>query len=173
MKGLFERGYPYLAAIIAAVVLQRVADGVMCDDNFGEVLNGLVTFDSIVIGFFGAIIPVVLSMKNESKVVKYLFENDREGLFSKYLKITIFSGISSAVLSLALHVRNCFIHLFVKDVLYTLWVFFTVLFLFSTYRSLSYMILLMFSKDDSGEEGKKTTSREKTKLEKDLEEKYK
>lgn len=100
MRYYFERIYPYGIAIIAAVVLQRVATGVMNDDNFNDLINGLVTFDSIVIGFFGAIMPVILSMKNESKFVKYVFEKDVDGLFSKYLKVTLFSGLCSAVLSL-------------------------------------------------------------------------
>lgn len=171
MRYYFERIYPYGIAIIVAVVLQRVATGVMNDDNFNDLINGLVTFDSIVIGFFGAIMPVILSMKNESKFVKYVFEKDVDGLFSKYLKVTLFSGLCSAVLSLSLYTRNVFTHKEIKHLLYTIWIFATTLFLTATYRSLSHMITLVFAKD--GLDNSKTNQkREKSQKEVMLEEKY-
>lgn len=172
MKYYIERGYPYMLATLASIILQRVT-GVMSNNNFEDLLGGLVTLDSIVIGFFGAIMPVILSMKNESKFVKYVFENDTEGLFIKYLKITIFSGLFSAGFSLALYLRDSFVHLFVKNSLYTGWIFFTVLFLATTYRSLSYMILLVFSKDDCKFNENSEEKRTKTKEELEMEEKYK
>lgn len=173
MKYLMERSYPYILSIFATIALRRVSFGVMSDMNFNDMLGGLVTLDSIVIGFFGAIMPVILSMKNESKFVRYVFENDTEGLFANYLKVTIFSGLFSAVFSLSLYLRNSFIHLCVKSFLYTVWAFFTTLFLISTYRSLSYMISLVFSKDNFENDGVSNSCREKTEVEKELEEKYK
>nr|DAH21544.1 MAG TPA: hypothetical protein [Caudoviricetes sp.] len=171
MKYYLERSYPYGIAIITTVILQRVAMGVMGNENFDDLLGGLVTFDSIVIGFFGAIMPVILSMKNESKFVKYVFENDTKQLFSKYLKVTIFSGLCSAVLSLALYIRDSFVHSFVKNGLYIAWIFGTTLFLTSTYRSLSHMITLVFSKDNFIDVKKKEV-RKKEEKELELEKNY-
>lgn len=171
MKYYVERIYPYGIAIIMAVILQRVATGIMNDNNFNDLINDLVTFDSIVIGFFGAIMPVILSMKNESKFVKYVFEKDEKGLFSKYLKVTLFSGLCSAVLSLSLYTRDVFAHKEIKHLLYTAWIFATTLFLTATYRSLSHMITLVFEKDGVGDR-KTEQKREKSKKEITLEEKY-
>lgn len=171
MKYLCEKYYPYVLAIVSVIILNRVAGGVMAGDSFNEMLGGLVTLDSIVIGFFGAIMPVILSMKNESKFVRYVFENDTEGLFAKYLKVTIFSGLFSAGASLSMYLRECFIHTWVKETLYSVWVFFTALFLISTYRSLSYMISLVFSKD--GDDSDENERREKTEKEKALQRKFK
>lgn len=171
MKYWIERMYPYVLAFVGAFALQRVKNGVMSNGEFNDLLGNLVTLNSIVIGFFGAIMPVILSMKNESKFVKYVFENDTEGLFAKYLKITIFSGLASALFSLSLYVRDSFEHVIVKDTLYTLWVFFTMLFAIYTYRSLSHMISLVFSKDKAGTDsvGKRIKTQEELKLQ----EKYK
>lgn len=173
MKYILERSYPYILAILATLAFQRVAEGVMENANFEDALGGLVTLDSIIIGFFGAIMPVVISMKNESKLVKYVFENDKKGLFSKYLKITIFSGLISAILSLSMYVRESFSHPNTKVYLYKGWIFFTVLFIATTYRSLSYMILLMFSKDDFDVDESVKAKRQKSQSETELEKKYK
>lgn len=172
LKYVLERGYPYIIAISASIILQRVK-GVLDNANFGELLSGIITLDSIVIGFFGAIMPVILSMKNESKFVRYVFENDKEGLFSKYLKITVFSGLLSAVSSLSMYLRDSFIHICVRGILYTVWIFVTALFLTSTYRSLSYMIMLVFSKDNFVIEETPKCNREKTETEKKMEQYYK
>ena len=170
MKYWAERLYPGIIAVFCSIIFQRIKIGIMNNADFNNLLGNLVTLDSIVIGFFGASRPVILSMKNESTFVKYVFENDKERLFAKYLKVTIFSGLLSAVFSLSLYVRNSFVHIIVKDAVYTLWVFFSALFLVSTYRSLSYMIALVFSKDDCNIVEKK--KREKTDTEKQLEKEY-
>lgn len=171
MRYYLERVYPYGVAIILSVILQRVSIGIMENSCFNNLLEGLVTFDSIVIGFFGAIMPVILSMKNESKFVKYVFENDTQGLFSKYLRVTLLAGLCSAVLSLSMYIRDSFMHKEIKSLLYTVWVFVTSLFLMATYRSLSHMITLVFSKDNFSDESENKI-REKSEKEIELEKKF-
>lgn len=62
--------------------------------------------DSIIIGFIGAIIPVILSMKNESKLVKYVFEKDKDNLFRKYMSITIGIGLIDVTVSLLVYTKD-------------------------------------------------------------------
>lgn len=165
-----ERMYPYIFSLAIVLCLRNAETPVIENPNYIEVLSGLVTLDSIVIGFLGAIMPVILSMKNESKFVKYVFENDKQGLFSKYLKVTVFTGLLSAVLSLIMHLRGSMPEFWVS-IAFKSWMFFTVLFLVSTYRSMSYMITLVFSKDNF-EDSTNDHEREKTRKEKELEDKY-
>ena len=139
-----ERAYPYILASVVTRLLIVNKIYLYNSKDFGEVLNGLVTLDSIIIGFLGAIMPVILSMKNESKFVRYVFENDKKNLFMKYLKATIFWGLLDATLSLILHTRDLIIK---PENMYFLWIFVTIVFISATYRSMSYMVVLLFSKD--------------------------
>lgn len=165
-----ERLYPYFCALIAVLWLYFHKINIVENVGFTELLNGLVTLDSIILGFLGAMIPVVLSMKNESKFVRYVFQNDKDGLFSKYMKSTIFLGLVNAGVSLLLHVRSAMSENAVSMLFYG-WVFLSLAFLLCTYRSMSYMITLVFRKDEMLAEdgGKKTITSER---EQELKEKY-
>lgn len=142
-----ERGYPYVIAVLIVLFCCKAKFNMMrAENNYTELLNGLITLDSIIIGFLGAVMPVILSMKNESRFVRYVFEKDKDNLFCKYLKITLLLGICDAVLSLIMHVRQT-IPVEYKMNFYYVWIFLTVAFLMSTYRSMSHMIALIFTKD--------------------------
>lgn len=146
-----ERAYPYILASIVTKFLIVNKIYLYNSKDFSEVLNGLVTLDSIIIGFLGAIMPVILSMKNESKFVRYVFEKDQKNLFMKYLKVTIFWGLFDAVLSLIMHTRDLMVK---PENMYFLWMFVTVVFISATYRSMSYMVVLLFAKDEHGSDAK-------------------
>ena len=138
----------YIIALIATITCEYIGFNMMVDEEgFTELLNGLITLDSIIIGFLGAVMPVILSMKNESKFVKYVFEKDEENLFCKYLKITLLLGICNVVFCLVLQVRKTILIEY-RLMCYYAWIFFTIVFLMATYRSVSYMIALIFSKDE-------------------------
>lgn len=146
-----ERFYPYLVGSISTCLCYYLKMDMTDGYSYKDVLNGLITLDSIIIGFLGAIMPVVLSMKNESKFVKYVFEKDKKNLFSKYMKATIFLGLIDVLFSLVMYVRGI-MPVCVRNLMYYFWIFLTLSFILSTYRSLSHMINLIFAKDyDTGE----------------------
>lgn len=138
-----ERGYPYAFGGVAVLTCLVCNINISNSNNYKELLNGLITLGSIIIGFLGAILPTVLGLRNESKFVKYVFRYDTENLFAKYLKATIFLGLSDILISLVMHVRNSF-SLVARNVLYYLWIFISITFIVATYRSMSHMIALVF-----------------------------
>lgn len=144
---LLERVYPYGMALIAVLCCEYFNFNMMLDKGYSDVLDGLVTLDSIIIGFIGAIMPVILSMKNDSKFVKYVFENDTKNLFCKYLKTTLLLGICNVIITLIMHVTTTIPKEW-RMKFYYVWIFITIAFLTATYRSMSYMITLIFSKDE-------------------------
>ncbi len=146
----FERGYPYIISAIVSWILFHLKIDIRTDGNYTELLNGLVNLESIIIGFIGAIMPAVLSMRNESKFVRYVFERDKRGLFGKYVKSTILVGLISASSSLIMQVRESMSDEISNNV-YHFWIFISILFLILTYRSMSHMTSLIFAKDN-GEE---------------------
>ncbi|HDK7140064.1 TPA: hypothetical protein PTV74_003944 [Clostridium botulinum] len=151
-KYFIERLYPYLISIgIISLIISFNLD-FLSDKNFNNVLDGVINLVSIIIGFMGAMMPIILSMKNESKFVKYVFEKDTEELFKKYLKVTIKVGIINAGLTLLMYLKDSIVNIFMKYALYYAWMFSIILFLFLTMRSMSYMITLFFSKDGNGKD---------------------
>lgn len=166
-----ERGYPYVLGAIAVFACIGFDFNMRTNSNYKEVLNGLITLGSIIIGFLGAVLPAVLSMKNESKFVRYVFEHDTENLFAKYLKATITLGFLDILVSLIMHVRNS-LPLVARDVVYYLWIFITIAFIVATYRSMSHVITLIFSRDDEGK-GNFEESKISNERKRELENEYK
>ena len=168
---LVEQLYPYIGASIVAFFAYKKDINITADTGYVELLNGLVTLDSRIIGFLGAMIPVILSMKNDSKFVRYVFQNDKDSLFSKYMKATIFWGLCNAAISLLLHVKDSFKPKSI-EVLFYVWVFVTITFLLATYRSMSHMITLVFRKDESLTDGQRDSVGPGAERRKELRDKY-
>lgn len=145
---VWERIYPHLISLVITLVLYFIPFNVLKSKNIGDLVNGIVTLDSIIIGFMGAIIPVILSMKNESKFVKYVFDRDSDGLFKKYISETIGYGLLDVCISLIVYIKDIISNKYILKVLSVLFVYAFFLFVTSTYRSMSCMLKLIFLEDN-------------------------
>ena len=148
IKYYFERGYPYIISVITFVLLYRYNINFMSNHNFNDAIDGISTISSLIIGFLGAILPVILGMKNESKFVKYVFENDKNKLFLKYIKEDIVFGLLTLFISFVLYFKDETIFTDIKDYFFCFWFALIILFLLLTYRCLSKMLSLIFSSDN-------------------------
>lgn len=148
MKYIWERVYPHVIALSITVALTLIPFKPITSTNIDSLVEGIVTLDSIIIGFVGAIIPVILSMKNESKLVKYVFERDNDGLFKKYISETIGYGLLDVSITLIVYLRDVLTAKHAMDVLSFALIYGFLLFLLSTYRSMSCMLKLIFSDDE-------------------------
>lgn len=144
---IWERIYPHVIALIMMLILINLKVHPIQSIKIDELVDGIVTLDSIIIGFIGAIIPVILSMKNESKLVKYVFEKDEKGLFKKYISETIAYGLIDVCVSLSVYVKDIISSKYVLIFLEWLFIYVFVLFIFSTYRSMTCMLKLIFADD--------------------------
>lgn len=114
---IWERIYPHAIAFLVTVFLEMTKFDPLASAKIDLLVDGIVTLDSIIIGFMGAIIPVILSMKNESKLVKYVFERDSDGLFKKYISETIGYGLIDICISLTVYTQDIVSNKYVKIVL--------------------------------------------------------
>lgn len=172
LKYYCEKFYPYFFSFILTFMAYKHSIQFFENPNFKEILNGVVTLTSIILGFLGAIMPVIFSMKNESKFVQYVFQNDKNHLFESYLKATVFLGIMDATITLIMHVRDSLTEPS-KEKLYYLWIFLTLAFLGATYRSMTCTIKLVFPRDDFDDQCEENSnSRKKSDEELELERKY-
>jgi hypothetical protein len=142
-----ERLYPYILSFVSVTIIYKSEIDILCSNNLNDMLGAVITLESIIIGFLGAIMPVILSMKNESKFVRYVFEKDRKHLFLKYIKITIKFGLLSAALTIILYLQDIINNDIERKVVEYIWLFVTISFFCLTYRCMVYMIILIFSDD--------------------------
>lgn len=149
MRYYFERGYPYLMGSISIILLKIFEVNYISSNNLTAALDCVSTICSLIIGFLGAILPVILGMKNESKFVKYVFENDKNKLFLKYIKETIFAGLITLLISVAMYFSKDIILSIVYKNVFCVWCGAVVLFIFLTYRCLDKMLELIFSSDSN------------------------
>ncbi|MBO5291910.1 MAG: hypothetical protein J6B10_01850 [Lachnospiraceae bacterium] len=147
IKYYWERSYPYFVATLVFIVLYDKGMNFTSNANMNDAIDGVNTITSLIIGFLGAILPVILGMKNESKFVQYVFENDKNRLFLKYIREDILVGLILLFISVGLYfIDEEMFQLYVPYAFYT-WVSIIVLFLLVTYRCLSNMLNLIFSSD--------------------------
>lgn len=145
-KYYYEKFGPYIFSFMVVFVLYKKDINFIENKNMDNALDGINTLGTLIIGFLGAILPVILGMKNESKMVKYVFEKDSKKLFLKYIKITLAMGIITVLATILMYFRDDF-NIKIKRIYFYVWAFFVLLFLLLTYRCLVNMLELIFSND--------------------------
>lgn len=147
IKKNIELFYPYILPIGITVPIALIHTNFLESENLNSALEAIITVSSLIIGFLGAILPVIMSMKNDSKIVKYVFEKDKEQLFLKYIQQTLLMGILVIMVALSIFIRDQYVGTsYYKYALYII-VYFLCAFLLCTYRSIDNMLDLIFSKD--------------------------
>lgn len=145
-KYYYERFSPYVVSFVVVLILYKKNINFIENVNMDNALDGVNTLGALIIGFLGAILPVILGMKNESKMVKYVFEKDSEKLFLKYIKTTLAIGIITVFVTTLMYFRDDF-NVEMKKIIFYVWTFCVLLFLLLTYRCLVNMLELVFSND--------------------------
>lgn len=172
LKYYLERSYPYLIAVIVGVLLYKFKINFTMNHNFNDAIDGISTISSLIVGFLGAILPVILGMKNESKFVKYVFDNDINKLFLKYIKEDIAFGLITLFISFVLYFREEAVFANIKAYIFYFWTALIILFLLLTYRCLSKMLSLIFSSDSELLENLYSESEEEKNERQKIESKY-
>lgn len=106
MKKLIEMLYPYVLSVVIFVLFKFVKNSLYQSKNINDALDAVITVSSLIIGFLGAVLPVIMSMKNDSKLVKYVFERDKDKLFLKYIKQTLIVGVLVIIVSATVYFRD-------------------------------------------------------------------
>ena len=108
--------YPYVLSVVIFVLFKFVKNSLYQSKNINDALDAVITVSSLIIGFLGAVLPVIMSMKNDSKLVKYVFERDKDMLFLKYIKQTLIVGVLVIIVSVTVYFRDQY-----KDTWYEKW----------------------------------------------------
>lgn len=156
MKKFREQFYPYFFATIAAVLcfllrfFSSPSNNLINVSNLSDALTAAITAISILIGFLGTMIPVILSARTTPSAVNEILAQDTQNLFPKYLEQTLILGIISlisTILSFFLNVKDELAFNILLSLL--LWVLTS--FLLCAFRSFHLIIKLLFQNSSDGE----------------------
>lgn len=132
----FEQYYPLIAAIVGIIIFICSSCNFWLSEDFDKVLNGVITFSSILVGFMGALLAILASIRN-TEIVEYIYSHVEKSLFLKYFKFTIIPGLLVVVLS-------CVMFVIKNNFLGVLWTFTTIYFAFASYRIIDILLRIIF-----------------------------
>lgn len=167
---MIERTYPYFVSLVCTVLIWKFCRiDFFASADLSDALAAIITVTSIIIGFMGAMLPVILSMKNDSKLVRYGFQKDKHRLFLEYIKSVLGIGLMLIMFSIVAFFRDQFINTHFYELWQYVVVFILISFLCATYRCLNNMLDLVFRSDaDLNDHGEKKPSAEKLKMDMQL-----
>ncbi|MDU0072628.1 hypothetical protein N1I81_17875 [Bacillus sp. FSL M8-0052] len=139
---------PFVICGIAVFILYKL--GVDNNiKNLDKVLEGTVNFSAILLGFLGALLGILLSIK-DSAIVKAIFNQQGASLLKYYFNESFATGLLVVVLS-------CVMQIFLDEetvcakFLFLTWFFFVLFFVISTYRIVKLLMAVFFvaNEDDA------------------------
>ena len=142
-----EKFWPFALStgIVIALVIFKID---FADSKALETaLTGIITIAALIVGFFGTILPVIIGIKNESKFARYVFERDKNKLFLKYIRSTLWLGILLMAFSVIFYFAGDNTITYTDKILFYAVVWLFISFLTCTYRGMNYMLKLVFSVD--------------------------
>lgn len=154
---VWEECYPYFFAILSSIMYGLFKFNIK--DDIGTILNAIISFSSIILGFIGVLLALMFSL-NDNPIVKYIFENSHyKKLMKRYFKVSITSGFISIALTVLMFLRITIMNIDIsfvnmKLIIYILkigWVFFAVYFPLSSYRLISIILKIAFIQNQSDE----------------------
>lgn len=146
---IYEKLYPYVIALICTYIIAKYSHLTLLEsENLKDALSSIITVTSIIIGFIGAILPVILSMKSDSQVIRYVLQRDKRKLFLKYVKSALLTGFGLIACAIIPYFSDLYKNTFLYVVIPYAVIYMMVCFLCTTYRCLNNMLNLIFKTDE-------------------------
>lgn len=146
MGKIWERIYPWVAGMAAWLFLYSLKITPMVK-GFEKVLDGVITFSSITIGFLGALLAIILSI-SKSEVIKHLYTyvdiNNGKDVFYRYFREVIMLGFFVVIFSIFMYVLKEKYPFPFGDFVFYLWAFSTACFIMSSFRIIRILMGALF-----------------------------
>lgn len=159
-----------LGTIGAALAIWLVLICKLSQEAFDKVLESTITLSSILIGFIGALLGILFTVKN-TETISLLFQSKEKIVLKRYFRYNVILGMFLVVFSLLLYVIEAVENLTetIQYIVYGLWGFLLLYTLSSTFRIINIMMHIIF--DEKPNENKepepvKMDDKEKTELKK-------
>lgn len=144
--GFLERFCPSIISIVFTSLIVMNVELTNLPPKFDNILNGVITFSSILIGFIGVLISILLTIK-DSNLIRELFKKVQGKILKKYFKFSLISGFLVVLFSLILYFNNRPIFIYKEkqiDISIILWTLFLSYFAMSSLRIIDIMMHIIF-----------------------------
>ena len=131
--------------------------------GFQDVLNSIITFSSIIIGFYTAMYGVLISLNNTDIFKKFL-NNKIDGTLKKQLYESLIISFLILIVSIALQVLMNYQGV-ITELTFFSWSFLLGYFLSTSFRAISLLLRIMFNHNEKTRESTKDNISEKTREE--------
>jgi hypothetical protein len=132
---------PGICVVIYVVSNVKFKFEIISSLHFTDSLGSIITFVSIIISFFGVLLTILISAKDQSEIIKYFLENANKDLFVKCIKKVIFTGLMVVLISALLYM-NDILSIWINRGLLVAEVWFLSRFAILTYRFTSILLFL-------------------------------
>lgn len=149
-----EKYLPYILGVLGALFMGWCSLGGKINNNnsLEKILDSTITFSSITVGFVGALLGILFSIRN-TEIIDLLFESREKDTLKKYFRQNIVSGIILVVVSMTLYVKDGIDNIIAinieklkpSSIFFIMWGFLLFYMLASTYRITSIMMHIIFS----------------------------
>jgi hypothetical protein len=181
---LLEKWYPFLVSFII-VILYIIIKPVLIVDDLDNILNAIMSFTSILLGFLGVLITLIFSLTSLSIIGDIFNEDNLRELMHIYFKRCIQSGFVLIICTILLFFRKTissidilvinFSHLdlYSIDIIKLLWIFLTPYFSLASYRIIAIVLKAAFTPSQNDDKTEDTSDVDKDEKYEELREKYK
>lgn len=144
-----EIWYPYIISILPLCILKLYLSGYNIK-NLKDIFSIFITVDTLMIGFIGTVVSILMSLKFDNKLIKEILKDDRFKIYTRQSLAVGFFSIIAIIFKLFLPVSSLYIT-FNKIMFYVCLYLMTATFL-TFYRFYKICFLLIFWDDEIKEE---------------------
>lgn len=138
--------------------------------NFDKVLDGAITFSSIIVGFLGALLGILVSIK-DSKIVQAIFETNERYTLKYFFNENFIIGLLVVIVSCIMQVLREYQTIWSSIFFYS-WIVLFSWFLPSTYRIVNILMSVFFKTNsasvDSRPEGNRVDDQRREEIRQNL-----
>lgn len=162
---ILHRLYPIVIGVVVSGFFYVLGIDYSMPD-FEKVLDNTTVFSSIIIGFLGALLGILVSIKDVD-IVEAIFESEEKNTLKAYFNETFLIGITVVIFSSVMQVMKSH-ESYATLILFHIWLMLSIWFLPSTYRIVS-ILMNVFFKTNSKNANIRPTDGEKISQEKNSE----
>lgn len=147
MSKRWEQVYPVIISVTLTITLCSLGFTPTIN-GFEKVLDGTITFVSIVIGFLAALLAIILSI-SKSKVMKHLYEyvdaEKGKNILFHFFQQSLIAGFLSVILSIWMYIiKNQNPLQFYGKAVFFIWLVFALFFILAAYRIINLLMAALF-----------------------------
>ncbi|MFD1708930.1 hypothetical protein ACFSCZ_19895 [Siminovitchia sediminis] len=142
----FHKTYPFfIGCLVSGILFWLNIDYRI--PNFEKVLDNATIFSSIVVGFLGALLGILVSIK-DAEIVATIFETEEKHTLKSYFNETFLLGIIVVLFSSLMQVLRSYENS-TTLIMFHLWVLISIWFIPSTYRIVNILMSVFFKVNNS------------------------